>query len=157
MLPAHGGSLLTPASRPAAPLVSPAGSSFCLGLSIFAVLFLSVLASLIHNNYPYAGDHSSSLKHPDGPLPLLQLTIRLACDCDVVVLPQQLPVVVTTPELVPAGEWFEPKAEPGHELEPLAEQREEVVESIWKAVAIYAAFGVVSGVAVCFHKVRGNL
>ncbi|KAI3433829.1 hypothetical protein D9Q98_003633 [Chlorella vulgaris] len=90
-------------------MCGPAGSSFCLGLSIFAVLFLSVLASLIHNNYPYA------------------------------------------------GEWFEPKAEPGHELEPLAEQREEVVESIWKAVAIYAAFGVVSGVAVCFHKVRGNL
>ena len=33
----------------------PAGSTFCLGLSIFAVLFLSVLASLIHNGYPYAG------------------------------------------------------------------------------------------------------
>lgn len=32
-----------------------AGSTFCLGLSVFAVLFLSVLASLIHHGYPYAG------------------------------------------------------------------------------------------------------
>jgi hypothetical protein len=32
-----------------------AGSTFCLGLSIFAVLFLSVLATLINKGYPYAG------------------------------------------------------------------------------------------------------
>jgi hypothetical protein len=44
-----------PPSPPPPLLPSLAGSTFCLGLSIFAVLFLSVLASLIHNGYPYAG------------------------------------------------------------------------------------------------------
>ena len=57
----------------------------------------------------------------------------------------------------PAGEWFEAKAEPGHEVEPLGEQRELVVGNLWKAVGIYAGVGVVSAVAVCMHKVRGNL
>lgn len=36
-------------------ILPPAGSVFWLGLSIFAILFLSVLASLINNGYPYAG------------------------------------------------------------------------------------------------------
>ena len=86
-----------------------AGSTFFLGLSIFAVLFLSVLAGLINGGYPYA------------------------------------------------GEWFEAKAEPGHPVEPLAEQRQLAVANLWKAVGMYAAVGVVSGVAVCVHKLRGNL
>jgi hypothetical protein len=57
----------------------------------------------------------------------------------------------------PAGEWFEPKAEPGHAVEPLSEQRETVVHNLWAAVGIYGALAALSGVAVCFHKVRGNL
>lgn len=61
------------------------------------------------------------------------------------------------PLLDHAGEWFEPKAEPGHEVEPLSEQRETVVHNLWAAVGIYGGLAVLSGVAVCFHKVRGNL
>ncbi|PSC75882.1 DNA mismatch repair [Micractinium conductrix] len=91
-------------------MCGPTGSSFCLGLSIFAMLFLSVLAMLIGSEYPYA------------------------------------------------GEWFEAKPEtPGGHVEPLHEQRDVVVKNLWATVGIYAAFGVVSGMAVCVHKVRGNL
>ena len=42
-------------------------------------------------------------------------------------------------------------------MEPLGEQREVVVGNLWKAVGIYAGVGIVSAVAVCMHKVRGNL
>ncbi len=56
-----------------------------------------------------------------------------------------------------AGEWFEAKAQPGHEVEPLSEQREIVVANLWKTVGIYAGLAAVSAVAVCVHKVRGNL
>lgn len=90
-------------------MCGPTGSSFCLGISIFAILFLSVLASLISGGYPYA------------------------------------------------GEWFEAKPQPGHEQEPLDEQRDEVVENLWKTVGIYAATGIASGVAVLYHKMRGSL
>lgn len=57
----------------------------------------------------------------------------------------------------PAGEWFEAKAEPGHEVEPLEEQRAKVVASLWQTVGLYAGVAVLSGVAVCLHKVRGAL
>lgn len=33
-----------------------------------------------------------------------------------------------------AGEWFEAKAQPGHEVEPLDEQRDVVVGNLWKTV-----------------------
>ncbi|KAI7840780.1 hypothetical protein COHA_005518 [Chlorella ohadii] len=90
-------------------MCGPTGSTFWLGLSIFAILFLSVLASLINSGYPYA------------------------------------------------GEWFEAKAQPGEHLEPLDEQRAVVVANLWKTVGIYAGVGVLSGLMVCLHKVRGNL
>ena len=56
-----------------------------------------------------------------------------------------------------AGEWFEMKGEPGKPPEPLHEQREAAVHNLWVAAAIYGAFGALSGIAVCSHKVRGNL
>lgn len=78
-------------------------------MSIFAVIFLAVLAGLIGEGYPYV------------------------------------------------GEWFEAKAEPGHTVPPLDEQREEAVHKLWVATGIYGAFAVISGVAVCIHKLRGRL
>jgi hypothetical protein len=80
-----------------------------LGLSMFAVFFLSLLATLINHDYPYV------------------------------------------------GEWFEVKGEPGHPPPPLHEQREGAVASLWTAVAMYAALGVVAGISVCTHRVRGSL
>lgn len=64
--------------------VLPAGSTFCLGLSIFAVLFLSVLASLIGGGYPYAGAQAA---HVEAGLVVLLgaqlqlLHVCLACAC----------------------------------------------------------------------------
>lgn len=56
------------------------------------------------------------------------------------------------------GEWFEVKGEsPGHPPPPLHEQRATAVHSLWVAVGMYALLGVISGVAVCSHKVRGAL
>lgn len=75
-------------------------------------------------------------------------------------LPHATPPTFTClPPRPPAlpGEWFEAKPEPGEHVEPLDEQRAEVVASLWKTVGIYAGVGVVSGIAVCLHKVRGNL
>ena len=86
-----------------------AASMFGLGLSIFAVFFLGLLATLISHDYPYV------------------------------------------------GEWFEAKGEPGHPPESLAVQREGAVHALWQAVAIYGVIGIISGVAVCTHKVRGAL
>ena len=40
---------------------------------------------------------------------------------------------------------------------PLSEQREAAVSNLWTAIAVYAALGLVSGIAVCTHKVRGAL
>ena len=73
--------------------------------------------------------------------------------------PLTLPTFTCLPPRPPAlpGEWFEAKPEPGEHVEPLDEQRAEVVASLWKTVGIYAGVGVVSGIAVCLHKVRGNL
>ena len=72
-------------------------------------------------------------------------------------LPSTFPTRGPPASSFPAGEWFEAKAEPGHGVEPLGEQRELVVGNLWKAVGIYAGVGVISTVAVCMHKVRGNL
>ncbi len=55
------------------------------------------------------------------------------------------------------GEWFEAKAEPGHTVPPLEEQREHAVHNLWVATGIYGAFAVVSGIAVCVHYLRGRL
>lgn len=90
-------------------MCGPTGSSFCLGMSIFGMAFLSVLAGLITEGYPYV------------------------------------------------GEWFEAKAEPGHTVEPLEEQRERAVHNLWVATGIYGGFAVLSGVFVCIHKLRGRL
>lgn len=39
--------------KPARPLLAPrAGSSFCLGMSIFGMIFLACLAGLISEGYP---------------------------------------------------------------------------------------------------------
>lgn len=57
-----------PAAALPSPLTPAAGSTFCLGLSMFAVLFLSVLASLIHNGYPYAGAHCRCAARPQPPV-----------------------------------------------------------------------------------------
>ena len=85
------------------------GSMFGLGISIFAVFFLVLLATLISQDYPYA------------------------------------------------GEWFDPKGEPGHPPPPLHEQRETAVHALWVAIGMYGVLGIVSGIAVCTHKVRGAL
>lgn len=42
-------------------------------------------------------------------------------------------------------------------MEPLEEQRDVVVANLWKTVGLYAGVAVVSGAAVCVHKVRGAL
>lgn len=55
------------------------------------------------------------------------------------------------------GEWFEAKAEPGHEPPPLDEQKAHATHNLWVATGIYAGFAVLSGVFVCIHKLRGRL
>lgn len=54
----------------------PLGSTFYLGLSIFAILFLSVLATLINNGYPYAGAATAA---GSGCGPLLLLAAAACC------------------------------------------------------------------------------
>eukprot|EP00887_Chlorella_sp_A99_P005216 scaffold1.g5216.t1 len=91
-------------------MCGPTGSMFCMGMSIFATLFLGMLAILIHNDYPYV------------------------------------------------GEWFESKpATAGSAVEPLEEQREAAVKNLWVTAGVYAALGVVSGLVVCVHRIRGRL
>lgn len=55
------------------------------------------------------------------------------------------------------GEWFDPKGSPGQPPQPLNEQRSAAVHSLWMAVIIYAVMAVVSGIAVCTHRIRGAL
>ena len=55
------------------------------------------------------------------------------------------------------GEWYEAKAEPGHTVPPLEEQKAHATHNLWVAVGIYAAFAGVSAVAVCVNKLRGRL
>ena len=55
------------------------------------------------------------------------------------------------------GEWFEAKAEPGHTVPPLDEQKASATHNLWTAVGIYAAFALLSGAFVCIHKLRGRL
>ncbi|KAK9867546.1 hypothetical protein WJX84_001262 [Apatococcus fuscideae] len=37
-------------------MCGPMGCSFCLGMSLFGTIFLSILALLIQNNYQYTGE-----------------------------------------------------------------------------------------------------
>ena len=54
------------------------------------------------------------------------------------------------------GEWFETKGEHGP-AEPLHDQRKAAVHNLWVAAGMYGAIGVLSGVMVCTHKLRGRL
>jgi len=73
------------------------------------------------------------------------------------------PILVLPSAALPraAGEWFEAKAQPGHKVEPLDEQRDAVVASLWKTVStgagVAAAVGQGGVLALCKRRMQQGL